>query len=193
MQLQYDTQNQPPSKVNSWRRTDRSIHELIGIARGMLADGHVCADEVNSLVGWLDANKDATMVFPRSVLAERLSRICDDGRIDPDEICNLQTVLQQMAGGVLHTGMLLASTLPLNDPPPPIVYDGRLFGLTGHFAFGPRRICEGAIVAHGGRCASAVTMQTHYLVVGTFSSRDWTQSVYGRKIEKAVKLRAAGH
>jgi hypothetical protein len=98
-----------------------------------------------------------------------------------------------MAGGIVENGLLLSATLAFNDPAPQISYDSRVFVLTGHFAYGPRRICEAAITDHGGRCSSDVSMQTHYLVVGTFSSRDWKQSSYGRKIEKAVKLRAAGH
>jgi hypothetical protein len=192
MKAPLNAQGQPDRRLNAWRRTDRSVHELIGLARGLVADKTLCANEASALIAWLDANPDAATVFPGSILADRLERICDDGRVDADELRNLRIILDQMAGGLIENGLLLSATLPFNDPPPLLQYDSRVFVLTGHFAYGPRRICEAAITQQGGRCASDVSMQTHYLVVGTFSSRDWAQSSYGRKIEKAVKLRAAG-
>ena len=44
----------------------------------------------------------------------------------------------------------------------------------------------------GALCESTVTRRTRYLVVGTFGSRDWVHSSFGRKIEKAVELEQAG-
>jgi hypothetical protein len=37
-----------------------------------------------------------------------------------------------------------------------------------------------------------VTKRTDYLVIGTFGSRDWVHTSFGRKIEKAVSLRGSG-
>ena len=39
---------------------------------------------------------------------------------------------------------------------------------------------------------SGITKATDFLVVGTFGSRDWAQTSFGRKIEKAVAYRDAG-
>ena len=39
---------------------------------------------------------------------------------------------------------------------------------------------------------SPATRETNYLVIGTFASRDWANTNYGRKIEHAVELRESG-
>jgi len=36
------------------------------------------------------------------------------------------------------------------------------------------------------------TRESHYLVIGTFASRDWANTNFGRKIERAVELRDSG-
>jgi hypothetical protein len=63
---------------------------------------------------------------------------------------------------------------------------------TGKFAFGPRRVCEAAVEALGGRAGSSVTRVTNYLVIGTFGSRDWIHTSHGRKIEQAVNTGPPG-
>jgi hypothetical protein len=57
------------------------------------------------------------------------------------------------------------------------------------FAFGPRKACEEATTDLGGQAKRKVTLETDYVVIGTFGSRDWVQSSFGRKIEKAVEYR----
>ncbi len=37
-----------------------------------------------------------------------------------------------------------------------------------------------------------MTQRTNYLIIGTFGSRDWVHTSFGRKIEKAVQYRIAG-
>ena len=37
-----------------------------------------------------------------------------------------------------------------------------------------------------------ITKRTSFLVIGTFGSRDWVHTAFGRKIEKAVSYREAG-
>ena len=57
-------------------------------------------------------------------------------------------------------------------------------------AFGTRRNVMEAIEARGGTPSdSAPTRESNYLVIGVFASRDWANTNYGRKIERAVELR----
>jgi hypothetical protein len=44
----------------------------------------------------------------------------------------------------------------------------------------------------GGVCDADVTKRTNYLIIGTFGTRDWLHTSFGRKIEKAVSLRESG-
>jgi NAD-dependent DNA ligase len=64
---------------------------------------------------------------------------------------------------------------------------------TGKFAFGPRADCERQVIKLGAACERAITHRTRYLVIGTFGSRDWVHTSFGRKIEKAVQYRDDGH
>lgn len=189
-----DADGQPRPGVNRYLRQDRSINELIGLARGVMADGALTVPEVDQLVRWLDANQDACAYFPANVLAQRLERILADRIIDGDEIAELEDVLRELMGESNgHViGRNMATTLPLDTPPPAIEFPGRTFCLTGKFAFGPRKVCEAAVVQRGARAIGSVTRAVDYLVIGTVGSRDWIHSSFGRKIEEAVALRDAG-
>ena len=47
-------------------------------------------------------------------------------------------------------------------------------------------VCEDAVRQGGGRCEEDITEHTDYCVVGTFGSRDWTHSNWGREVAEAV-------
>ena len=127
-------------------------------------------------------------------MAERLTRIFQDGRIDDDERLELKEILESVVGG--KAGMILgedsATELPFDRPPPVIVWSGSIFVFTGKFAFGTRAECQRQTVRLGGVCEQDIATRTNYLVIGTFGSRDWVHTPFGRKIEKAVGLRTSG-
>ncbi len=74
-----------------------------------------------------------------------------------------------------------------------LIWPGRVFVCSGQMAFGPRRECERHVALFGGICEATITRRTNYLVLGTFASRDWAHTSFGRKIQKAVEYRDAGH
>ena len=186
-----DADAQPPRAINADRRINRATSELLGLIRGVLADGVVTEDEATALAEWLSANDDVVDVWPVSILSDRLEAIFEDGVIDEEERRDLEDLLRNFVGGDLgvQLGHSLPTTLPLDDPPPELKFDGSTFVFTGKFAFGPRQTCQEAVMELGATCAEDVTLGTDYLVIGTFGSRDWVQSAYGRKIEKAVRYR----
>jgi NAD-dependent DNA ligase len=127
-------------------------------------------------------------------LAGRLERIFRDGRVDEEERLELSEVLATIVGGT--AGVILgedASTeLPFDIPPPEFVWRDSVFVFTGKFAYGTRSECQRHVVTLGAICDSDVTRRTDCLVIGTFGSRDWVHTSFGRKIEKAVSLRGSG-
>jgi NAD-dependent DNA ligase len=167
---------------------------MLGLAKGMLADGEVSSAEASLLQEWARLHPDVVTCWPGNILRTRLERIFADGVVSTDERGDLAELLQQLTGG--HAGILAgdtaASALPLDTPPPDVVFPRRTFVFTGKFAFGPRRTCEAAVLALGAHTKSSVTRDTHYLVIGTFGSRDWIHTSHGRKIEEAVALRSGG-
>lgn len=186
-----DPDGQPPPRFNAMRREDRNICEMLGLVKGVLADGTVSAAEIDLLHGWARAHPDVIEGWPGRVLYRRLETIAADGVVTDTEREDLAELLRQIVGGQagILVGASTATELPLDRPPPVIAFQDCGFVFTGKFAFGPRAACEEAVQRLGGWCAPSVTRQTRYLVIGTFGSRDWIQSSHGRKIEKAVGYR----
>ena len=81
-----------------------------------------------------------------------------------------------------------------DEPPPPVIFDGRSFCLTGVFEFenGDRNKCEDAVRARGGTCVQRPNHNLDYLVIGTFVEPAWAHKGFGRKIEIALELKQHG-
>jgi hypothetical protein len=189
-----DPDGQPADpRINFARRLDRGIHEMLGICRGVLADGVVVQREVSYLNDWINVNPELAVEWPVDVLARRLLKIFADGRVDDDERRDLAELLEGIVGGKLNVmaGEFAASTLPLDSPAPPLTFAGKTYVFTGKFALGPRRICEDITYQLGAHCASTVTKRTNFVVIGTFGSSHWAHTPFGRKIMRAVKQREA--
>ncbi len=190
-----DPHGQPSNaNFNRARRAERDLSEMLGLAKGVLADGVVTDDEAKRLRDWRQEHPDAVEQWPVNILADRLQRIFADGVVDETERRDLAELLQSIVGG--KAGLVLgedaAADLPVDRPEPDINWSGAVFVFTGKFAFGPRSACEDAVGRLGGVCERRITRKTKYLVIGTFGSRDWIQTSFGRKIEKAVQYRDSG-
>lgn len=189
-----DEHGQPVLFLNETVRQDRAIDELLGLARGLIADGVVNAAEADRVRRWVQQNPDACAFFPGRQLYERIMPIYEDGNVDGDEQQELLWLLQDLAGE--DAGIdpdVRTSRLPLTDPAPPIVFEGSRFTLTGRFIFGCRRLVSGEIESRGGLVDRDVGAKTDYLLVGSMASRDWKHTAFGRKIEFAVDMRERGH
>jgi NAD-dependent DNA ligase len=192
MHLDFD--GQPHPSYNFQARVDRAMHDMLGMCRMALADGEVTEAEAQLLAEWIAANGEVIETWPGDILYKRLYSIFDDGKVSRDERDDLADLLRKMVGGdaSVMVGVNAATTLPLDDPAPTLAFTGQEFVFTGKFAFGPRKDCQGAVLDMGATCAAAITKATRYLVIGTFSSRDWKHTSFGRKIQKAVDYRACG-
>jgi hypothetical protein len=174
---------------NFQRRVDAGIDELIGLIRGVMADGEVSEGEVHALAAWTLNHGEIAGDWPVNVLVRRLNRIYEDGRVDDSEREDLKELLVEIIGENDDPLVTPATTLPLSKPAPDVVFDQNIFVFTGKFAYGPRRICEAEVLTRGGRTAGNVTLQTSYVVIGSVGSRDWIHSSWGRKIEKAIEYK----
>jgi len=177
----------------SQRIEDRGISELIGIARGLVADGVVNELEADFLIRWLKENEHITC-WPFDVLNKRVRVMLADGMIDAEERQELLEVLRDLIGGEPAAGKTInfASALPLTQPAPDIVFAGKTFCFTGTFAFGERKDCHAAVVRLGGKPQDKVTTRLDYLVIGSLGNEDWMHSTFGRKIQQALDFNAKG-
>lgn len=190
-----DEHGQPqPRQWNRKRLVERSLDELLGLCKGLVADRILNEEETAVLIAWLRANRQVTELWPANVLMTRIDRMLADRHIDTDERTELFTLLSEIAsGGALdHVTQNLATSLPLTKPAPTILFPNRLFCFTGKFYLGTREACQLAVRERGGLIQGNVTQQTHYLVIGTLGSTDWIHSTHGRKISHAVELAQNG-
>ena len=180
--------------LNFRRRESRNTDELLGICRGLAADGSLNADEAKFLQSWLSHNREIADTWPAGVLLDRLNRVFQDGIYEASEEQELLSLLMATTGGDVGklTDVSLSSGLPLNEPMPIISVPSRRFCFTGKFISGSRDACHESVIVRGGFITESVRKDLDYLVIGVIGSRDWVHSSYGRKIQKAVEYRESG-
>ncbi|ACP24376.1 superfamily I DNA and RNA helicases and helicasesubunits-like protein [Sinorhizobium fredii NGR234] len=173
------------------------INELYGFCAGIACDNRICLEEIESLLTKLES-------YPRVQGDRRVlnlkaaaQRSIADGRITAEESDDICTWITHLVGdsatdtGIAtfgNVGVLEGALEDHND----IVFDQRMFVLTGKFTLGPRKAIHGMIADRGGDFKSSVCRNTNYLCVAAEASRDWRHSHEGLKIMKAIELRAEG-
>ena len=182
------------NKYNGARLNDRKIDELIGLCKGIIADGAIAEAEAEFLQQWLLNNKEVKDHWPANVIYSRIARMLLDNKMDDEEERELLVTLLDVTGGptIQKNINSMSSTLPLCNPAPTVIFENRLFCMTGKFLVGTRAQVEATIESLGGMTTSNPTMKTHYLVIGSVGSADWVHSTHGRKIEEAIKYREKG-
>lgn len=178
-------------RFNQKRVVDRNIDELIGLARGILADGKVDQVEAETLQKWLIAVSGMEHPMLHNLLV-RVNEMLEDGVLDEEESAELFETLNELTGGTFETGEILKSTsLPLDNPEPDINVEGSTFCFTGTFESGTRKEVEAKIEELGGK-AVRLNGSTNFLVIGAYATDSWAHSSYGRKIEKALEYKQKG-
>jgi NAD-dependent DNA ligase len=174
------------------RLVERGLAEMVGLVRGVIADGAVSSDEAARIARWAKDNPDTAARWPANLLARRLDRIYRDGYLDAKEREHLGALLAQLADNPGGHGFQLATDLPLDRPAPDVVFPGKTFVFAGEMAYGPRRSCEREVTDLGGDCERSVTRRTDYLVIGGLAATDWAQQTFGNMIDEAVQHRERG-
>jgi len=187
-----DHHNQPLNRnLNIKRVQDRQIDELIGICKGIIIDNIVTFEEVKFLKDWMYRNRESRDRWPVSILYDHVVKILKDNILDKKEQKEVLELIKSVVGNPPDDNFNdnLSATLALNNPPPEIIFKDNYFCLTGKFVTGARKHCETLIQNLGGLTQSNLVIKTDYIIIGLGGSRDWIHSSYGRKIEKAVKMR----
>ena len=178
------------TRFNRKNIQDRQVDTLIGLSKGLIADGKVDQNEAEFLLSWLVQNRYTTENPIILNLLEKVDAILEDGVLDAEESAELLSVLQSISGEKSELGELSkTSTLPINNPMPQIIFEGTSFLFTGTCAFGTRKQCQEVIKTLGGINAKGVTKTLDYLILGTYVTDSWAHESFGRKIEKAMNYR----
>lgn len=172
---------------------ERQIDTLIGISKGLTADGLVQHAEAEFLLTWLVQSRNASSNPIILNLLGKVAAMLEDGVLDAEESQELLSILRRVTGESSVVGELArTASLPVDNPVPPVIFESRLFLFTGTCAFGTRKQCQEATEALGGLNAQSVSKSLHYLVLGTYVTDSWAHETFGRKIEKAMTYREQG-
>lgn len=180
------------NRVSNDRIASRQMDEMIGLARGLCADGVLNNAEVEFLQKWLATNLAVNDQPILRTLWQKVSLALSDGFVDADEQADLLELLSGLGGETIELGEVLKpSSLPLCTPAPDLFFRDQSFAFTGTFAFGQRKDCESAVREMGANSGS-LTTKTDYLIIGEYVTESWKHSSMGNKILKAVDMRSAG-
>ena len=180
------------NRVGHKRIEDRQVDELVGLARGLIADGTLNSKEVEFLEKWLAANVGIAGHPFITNLYGRVRDILADQVVDAEECCDLLETLESLSSTNFELGEVMKSTtLPLCDPAPSLQFEGYRYCFTGTFNYGGRSHCEAEVTSRGG-IAGSLTKQTNVLVIGNYATESWKHSSFGNKIMKAVEMRDVG-
>ena len=175
------------------RIQDRLIDELIGISRGVIADGVVDEQEAIFIGQWIEQHREVADKWPVNVLYARLVEMLKDGILLSDEQKELLATLRDLTGeSSLFQQPNHSTALPLDRPLSEVTFEGKSFCLTGRFAFGTMLDCEETITEMGGTVVQTPGKDTDYLVIGELGSPDWVHTTFGRSIEHSVELQSQG-
>lgn len=171
----------------------QSLGELLGIARGLLADEQLTNEEIHFLHDWLEERHRIASSFPGNVIQERVREVLEDGVITEEERSHLVATLNLLIEDRLEE---LAEQVDLTelwfDEAGLIEFKSARFCLTGNFVYGPLDICKTAIEKKGGVVLPSVTDKAQFLVVGALGVDEWRDGGLGVEIEAAMRLRARG-
>ena len=166
--IRLDDHGQPLNRLyNHKRLNDRTIDEFIGLCRGLIADKNINEAEAQFLHSWMETNISYCEDQLVNVLYLRIREMLADDIFDEAEQKELLGILQEFTGEkIISHPQTLTTTLPFDSSLPTIEFSERIFCLTGRFAYGPRRLCEGVIKDLGGIIAGNVSQKVHYLEIG---------------------------
>lgn len=188
------------------RKIDRSVDELVGVCRGIIADGFIVDAEAKFLRSWLDSHHVLRAVPEAILLLNRLATALEDGVIDADEEAAILASILEVArpeppegqsqarreNPLAGTASASVHKLPYDDPAN-FHPAGTSIVLTGVFVEGSKADVIRVLEAHGGRIGNAVSGRTDYVIVGALGSADWLSSSGGTKIRAAIELKERGN
>lgn len=181
-------------------RTTSDLQRLHAILGGVIADTHITEAELQGLSDWMEEHDHLKTCWPFDEVGSLITSVLADRKIDEQE--------HELLHAFFGEFIALAGDRTLNRPVieselrtiiglcavcPEITFSGKSFVITGASSRFSRAKFEEAIAALGGRCADNPSKKVDYLVIGSDGNPCWAYACYGRKVEKAIQLRKAGH
>ncbi len=186
--------NDIPVAINLRRNCEKKAQSLTGLCAGMMLDNSLSEEEIKGLYQFLLEFSDLSYEWPYSHLLSKVQSILEDGIVTEQERKDFEEVIRKFIGGTLQdTGAVtgLSTSLPI-ETGVPIVFQQKTFCFTGQSKYGTRSACRTAIEIRGGIVKDGIVKDLDYLVIGELATRDWIETNYGRKIQKAMDMKKDG-
>jgi hypothetical protein len=173
------------------------MQRLQGLLAGIVADGKITPEELNSLRKWLQDHEHLRMVWPFDEIDALITEIMSDGVVDKQE----HHVLTNFCNQFLSDTTSMIIDLPIEvellrngvcSAMPVMQFERKLFCLTGTFKNGKKNELGQIIIDLGGDVSESVRKDLDYLIIGGKGSECWAFACYGRKVEKAMVFRKEG-
>lgn len=172
------------------------LHSLVA---AIGSDGQVSVDELCGLADWLLENEHLKTCWPYDEIESLVSGVLEDGKIVPAEHAMLMAFFGEFVS-VLDSKTIVsppdrkgAAVIGLCAVAPEIRFPDSVFCLTGPSHKYSRQEFAAVVANRGGTAVGGVSKKVHYLVIGADGNPCWVYACYGRKVERAVELRKAGH
>ena len=159
----------------------QSLQILKKIIESIMSDEQLELDEINDLNEWLDSNTQLIGNYPFDKIYSIVKKVIEDGNITEEEHKELFKVFSDFINPVQEEKS--------NET---IIFNDKLFCLTGTFNSGSKDEIEEKINDKGGIVGKGVTSKTNYLIVGGAGSDAWKFGNYGGKVQKAMELKEKG-
>jgi NAD-dependent DNA ligase len=176
------------------------LHILQGICHGILADGIITDKEIYDLQNWLNENEHLNTYYPYDEIRSLIISVLSDNKIEEEEKTILMAYFNQFVTiqdnkikQKIKDNTVDVAISGLCTSEPDVVFEGKTFCITGVLQRGNRENLQRDIIKLGGIPIDNISKKTNYLIVGDNGNPAWAFSCYGRKVEKAIKLRKEGH
>lgn len=176
-------------------KIERDTNELIGMCRGIMADGKVNQDEAEFLAQWLESTRHLEDRFPYNILYPRIAAMLEDGILDKEEQAELFLLLKEVINPIEDDSGVLPENKGITSTPSEYIFDilpesydfsGKKVVLTGTFYFGKRKDVQDVIADIGGvNGGKNITKDVDLLIVGGEGNKNWKHSTHGNKIAAA--------
>jgi len=178
-----------------------SIQQLESLIHGVLSDNTLSNIEINRLITWMNDHEFLKGTYPFDEINSLLVSVTQDKIITPDE----RNMLIAFFGNFVDTKISyninefeikeLQSKYSINGicaVNPEINFKDKTFCFTGTSSRASRNEIAKTINDKGGIFNNNIVKKTEYLIIGGEGNPCWAFSCYGRKVEKAMKLRTEG-
>lgn len=175
------------------------MQKLHAILAGIASDGEISVQELNGLSTWLEEHTHLKRCWPYDEIDSLITNVLADNKISEDEHRMLMSFFGEFVSildnKTVVSPVFLEGTniVGLCAVCPEIAFADAVFCLTGESHKYSRSEFEKLISSLGGKASANVTKKINYLVVGSNGNPCWAYACYGRKVEKVVELRKAGH